>query len=84
MAYAYLDQYKIMHVVDRKEDAEKYASGKIVPTDIPNGAGYPEGDGKHIIVYTADDKYKVGGVEYPLADLKKNYPQVAALVAELV
>lgn len=84
MSYAYLDQYGIIHIVDREEDAEKYSSGKIVETGIENGGGYPVADGKHVIVYTADDKYKVGGVEYPLKDLAAKYPAVAELVQELV
>ena len=84
MSYAYLDQYGILHIVDRKEDAEKYASGEIVETDIPNGGGYPEVDGKHIIVYVKDDKYKVNGTEYPLdTNFMKKYPDIMALVNEL-
>lgn len=92
MAYAYLDQYKILHVVDKEETAKQYASSKVVATDIPNGGGYPEFDEKHVIVYTADGKFKVGGAddkskaggkEYPLDKLKDMYPQVAALVKEI-
>lgn len=84
MSYAYLDQYQILHIVDRKEDADKYSSGKIVETSIPNGGGYPEADGKHIIVYATEGKFKVNGVEYPISELKTRYSDVAAVVAELV
>lgn len=91
MAYGYLDQYKILHVVDEEETAKKYATSKVVPTDIPNGGGYPEFDEKHVIVYTADDKFKVGvttssrlaAKEYPLDKLKDMYPQVSALLKEI-
>ena len=84
MSYAYLDQYSILHIVDRKEDAEQYASGRIVETGIPNGGGYPEADGKHVIVYVKDEKYKVNGVEYPLdTNFLKKYPQIADLLQDL-
>lgn len=83
MAYAYLDQYKILHIVDKEETAKQYASSKVVATDIPNGGGYPEFDEKHVIVYTADNKFKVGGKEYPLDELKDMYPQVSALLKEI-
>lgn len=84
MDFAYLDEYKIMHIVDKKETAQQFATSKIVETSLPNGGEYPTADGKHVIVYTSDKKYKINGVEYPLADLKKSYPSIAALVAELV
>lgn len=85
MSFGYLDQYGILHIVDRKEDAEKYAHSKIVTTDIPNGAGYPEDkDGDHIIVYTTQNKYKVSEIEYALSDLAVNYPAVDALVKEIM
>lgn len=84
MAYGYLDQYKIFHIVDDEETAKKYASSKVVPTDIPNGEGYPEHEGRHVIVYTAKGEYKIGGAMYPISQLEKTDPQIAALVAELV
>ncbi len=84
MSYAYLDQYGILHIVDNRETAEKYASGKIVETGIENGGGYPVADGKHVIVYTKKNEYKVNGAVYPLSSLESSYPAVAELVKKLV
>lgn len=83
MAYGYLDEYGILHIVDNEAMAKDFATSKVVKTDVPNGEGYPKYDGKHIRVYTKEGKYKVGKVEHPIADLSKNYPAVAALVKEL-
>lgn len=84
MSYAYLDQYQILHVVDSEATAKQYASGKVVPTSIPNGEGYPEHEGRHVIVYTAKGEYKIGGAMYPISQLEKTDPQIAALIAALV
>ena len=83
MSYAYLDKYGIMHVVDNLQTAREYSgSGNVVTTEIANSSGYPEVDGKHVIVYATDKKFKVNGVEYPLIELKK-YPDVWALLEQL-
>ena len=81
--FAYLDKYQILHVVDDKTTAKKYASGKIVETEIKASAGYPEARGNHVIVYAADKKYKVNGEEYPIAKLDEMYPDVAELLAKV-
>jgi hypothetical protein len=42
MAYAYLDQYGFLHVVDDKKTAVEYAKGKVVEVaNIPFVFGFP-------------------------------------------
>lgn len=85
MSYGYLDQYKILHIVDDEATAKKYATTKVVPTDIPNNTGYPITEsGTAIKVYVKDAKYKVGGVEAPISQLGTYYPAVDALVKEIL
>ncbi|WP_311078277.1 hypothetical protein [Paenibacillus polymyxa] len=53
--YAYLDKYQILHVVNEKELAEKYAlNKKIVEVDIEEEHGYPVIN-KQAVVYYAED-----------------------------
>ncbi len=85
MSYAYLDKYQILHIVDTEAMAQEFASGKIVTTDIANAGGYPINENNaHIIVYVAEGKYKVGGVEAPISQLAMDYPAVDALVREIL
>ena len=83
MSYAYLDEYKILHVVDSEDQAKQYASGKTVETDISHGEGFPEVNGQHVIVYTDKGEYKIGGSMYPISQLEKISPQIAELVNKL-
>ena len=60
------------------------ACGEVIETGIANSGGYPETDGKHVIVYTKDEKYKINGTEYPLdTNFSKKYPEIADLVGQL-
>ena len=60
--FAYKDQYGTMHMVSKKETAEKYASGPVAETNFPdNGTGYPAIDGKTLFVYVNEHKAYLGG-----------------------
>ena len=62
MAYAYLDKYDILHVVDDKEVAELAAKGgNYVTTTIANANGYPTAGGKPVFLYAAEKKAFIGG-----------------------
>ena len=66
MAYAYSDKYETLHIVDKKETAERYrGNGAIVNTDYPNEGGYPVKDGEHIFVYLNTGAAFIGGNEPP-------------------
>lgn len=60
--FAYKDKYGTMHMVAKKEVAEKSAAGPVVETSFPStGTGYPEVDGKTLFVYVNEGKAYLGG-----------------------
>lgn len=62
--YAYVDRFGVVHVVDAKETAERFARGTVVEVDaevIPSSGGYPKVDGKHVFAYVDEQKIFIGG-----------------------
>ena len=63
--FAYVDRVSIVHIVDTKETAEKYAAGQVIeidPVAIPNDSGYPlVGDSSHVVVDLEFMTIHVGG-----------------------
>lgn len=63
--FAYVDRVSIVHIVDVKETALRYAGGPVVeidPLEIPNDSGYPlVGDSGHVIVDIEFGTIYVGG-----------------------
>lgn len=76
--FAYIDNSGILHIVTKKEDAEKYSrNGKVVETDILSSKGYPLADGDEIIVYSETEMKKEANNKI-LLDINK-YPHLSEL-----
>lgn len=84
MDYAYLDKYKMLHVVDDKATADKYTSGKVVETSLPNDGGYFTNDkGEHLRVDVDDKSYRVSKTHVTEDEFKKAYPAVWDVIESL-
>lgn len=62
--YAYVNKQGVVHIVDAKETAERFARGTVVELDaevIPSSGGYPKVDGKHVFAYFDEQKIFIGG-----------------------
>jgi len=60
--FAYKDKFGTMHMVERKEVAERSAAGPVVETNFPStGTGYPAVEGKTLFVYVNEGKAYLGG-----------------------
>ena len=58
--YAYIDMGGILHIVEKREDAMKYTTGKVVVTEVPCENGYPLHNGEDVTMYDAKTAY-IGG-----------------------
>ena len=88
--FMYLDKYGIMHCTKNEETAKDYArNGKYVPCELADSTGYPEENGKRIVIYADDKEFYVGGnadggVKFEEKDFAEKYPKTYEVYKELI
>lgn len=85
MGFAYLDKYKMLHVVDEKRLADQYTSGKVVTTSLPNNAGYfTDSNGNHIRIDVDDKSYRIGKTHITEKEFIQKFPEINKVIQQLV
>jgi hypothetical protein len=62
MAFAYLDKYSVLHVVENMQIAVNATSGKVVETSIEHEGGYPVVDGE-VVIYEEGKAFINGNIK---------------------
>jgi hypothetical protein len=87
MAFAYKDEYGILHVVGDQKTAKQFASSAVVETDIRNEGGYPRVSvGDHasaLVVYGNGDAYVDGNERNGRKVSLSNFPEVEKVYEQL-
>lgn len=77
--FAYIDKSGIMHIVEKRETAEKYkGEGKVVATKIKAKYGYPVNEEEDGVIVYAEDVMKLEANGHKIAPIAK----LAALYRE--